>query len=417
MKNKGFSLVELSIAIVIVGILIAMGMKMLVPLVERTKRSATRETVDAAVEAVIGFAETNGRLPSDLEFPGLVRNSKDVWGNDLIYLHDVNLEVADSVCARNTTDISLRTCGDSGCSSYETTSDIAFLVLSAGSNQNVQTDTATVPVKVYTLGLSGIDDYASGLNRAEAYDDIVERVVLSELRVKAGCLGSLLNILTLEIPSGFVLSNYMTNIFASGGVPWADDNASPGDDDGSVNPPPDYRWCVTGTLPIGLSYVCNGSLAVSVSCAWDADTDTETGTWQQCTSLEISSGTDGPTEDGAFNLPVFVRDNADNTAQRTFGLSISQVVGLHICQDYRVWNNDSTSRYFVNGGGCYQIATGGEITTVSTGGLLQNGEVIVRHTGGGCGGSDTAINYNQAIFADNNSDCCINHDQSDKTCP
>ncbi|MDO8281796.1 MAG: prepilin-type N-terminal cleavage/methylation domain-containing protein [Thermodesulfovibrionia bacterium] len=410
-RNKGFSLVELSIAIVIVGILIAMGMKMLIPLVERTKRAATREAVDAAVAAVIGFAETNNRLPSDLEFPGVVRNSKDVWGKDLIYLHDINLEVADSVCARNTTGISLKTCASSGCATpVDTTGDVAFLVLSGGANQNVQTNTGVSPVKVYNMGLPGIDDYAAVLNRPEAYDDIVERVVLPELRVKTGCLGSLLNILTIEIPSGFVLSDYITNIFASGGVAWDDSVATPGDTDTAD----DYRWCVTGTLPIGLSYVCNGTLAVSASCAWDAATATETGTWQQCTHLEISGA---PTEDGAFSLPVFVRDNADNTAQRTFGMSISQVVGLHICTDYRVWNQESASRYFVNGGGCYDIATGGEITTVATGGLLQNGEVIVRHTGGGCGGSDASINYNQAIFADNNADCCVNHDQSDKTCP
>lgn len=410
MKNKGFSLVELSIAIVIVGLLIAMGMKMLVPLIERTKRASTRETVDAAVEAVIGFAETNNRLPSASEFPGVVRNFKDVWGNDLIYLYDANLGNDDTICASNTTGISLKTCADSGCGTFDTTGDIAFLVLSGGANQNVQTNTASIPVKVYNMGLPGIDDYTTGLNRAEAYDDIVERVVLPELRIKAGCSGSLLNILTLEVPSGFVLSNYITNIFANGGVPWDYTVASPGDGDTAD----DYRWCVTGTLPVGLSYECNGALAVSASCEWDADTDTETGTWQQCTSLEISGA---PYDDGAFSLPIFARDNADNTAQRTFGMSISQVVGLHICTDYRVWNQESASRYYVNGGGCYQIATGDEITTVATGGLLQNGEVIVRHTGGGCGGSDTAINYNQAIFADNNADCCVNHDQSDKTCP
>lgn len=411
MKNKGFSLIELSIAIVIVGLLIAMGMKMLVPLVERTKRAATREAVAAAVEAVIGFAETNNRLPSNLEFPGVVRNSKDVWGENLVYLHDINLEVADSVCARNTTGLSLETCDNLGCATpVDTTGDIAFLVLSGGANQNIQTNTTAATVKVYSMGLLGIDDDALGVNRPEAYDDILERVVLPELRVKAGCFGSLLNIMTLEIPSGFVLSTYTAKIFAGGGIPWDHTVASPGDGDTSD----DYRWCVTQALPIGLSYKCNGTLAVSASCAWDPDTATETGTWGQCTGVEI---TGAPTEDGAFNLPVFVRDTADNTAQRTFGLSVSQVVGLHICTDYRVWNNESTSRYFVNGGSCYQIATGAEITTAATGGMLQNGEVIVRYQSVGCGGSDASINYNEAIFADNNADCCVNHDQSDKTCP
>jgi prepilin-type N-terminal cleavage/methylation domain-containing protein len=409
MRSKGFSLVEMAIVMVLFGILFVIGSKLTGPLVDTFKRNQTIKTVDAAIEAVVGFAEVNNRIPAVSEFPDVVRNSSDIWGNDLTYLPDSDLTAADSVCERSNTGITLQSCGDVVCTTpVDTTDNIAFIVLSGGSNQNVQTETSSSPVKVYTLGLTGIDDFTTDLNRPEPYDDILKWVVLPELRVRSGCMGSPLKILTMELPSGFMLSTYSSNIFADGGVPWDDTVASPGDSDSD----PDYRWCVTEDTPAGLDYECNGTLAVSADCDWDGAT--ETGTWQYCTSLEISGE---PTEDGAFSLPVFVRDNADNVAQRTFGMSISLTIGLNICDTYRVWNKSGSSEYFDNHGGCYSISSGDEITDAATGGELGNDDVIERHSAGGCSSQEAAISYFQSIFADNNADCCVNFDQSDRTCP
>ncbi len=402
MKVKGFSLVELAIVMVLFGLLFAIGARLTSPLVDRFKRNETRDLVDSVVESVIGFASVNGHLPTTAEFSNIVSQPKDIWGNDLIYMPDPDFTVADSLCVRNSTSLVVETCGSAVCAVPEdTANNVAFIVVSSGPNLNLQTDTTGTTIKVYEIDLFGVDDYTTGLNRPEPYKDIVQWVVLPELRVKAGCSGALLKILNIEIPSGFVLSTYTTDIFADGGVLFADGVDIDSDDD--------YEWCVTGTLPTGLSYECNGSLSASAACSLS------TGTWQQCTALEIS-GTS--TEAGVFNVPIYVRDDADNLANRTFGLSISQVIGLHICEEYRVWNDTGNKNDFEMDGGCFDILDAAEIT-IDGSRVLQNGEDIIQHStsNGSCGGGTYTLNYNEAIFSDNNTDCCIEISGDDKTCP
>ncbi|MBI4825033.1 MAG: prepilin-type N-terminal cleavage/methylation domain-containing protein [Nitrospirae bacterium] len=402
MRSKGFSLVELAIVLVLFGLLFAIGVKMTGPLIERLKRSEGNDVVDAAIESVMGYASINGRLPTVAEFPLAVSIPKDPWGNALIYKPDADLVLAGGICARNSTALTVETCGSATCGTPEDTAqNVAFIVVSSGANLNRQTNTTVNTIRVYSPDTVGVDDYIPGMNRPEAYKDIVKWVVLPELRVKAGCSGSPMKILNVDIPSGFLLSTYSTDIFAAGGVLFAD-GADSGSDD-------DYEWCVTGTLPTGLSYDCNGNLAVSAACGLS------TGTWQQCTSLRIS-GT--PTQEGVFSLPVHARDDTGNLARRTFGLSISQVMGLHICEEYRAWNDTGNQNDFEMDGGCFAINDGAEIT-VDGSRVLQNGESIVQHStsNGSCGGAASILNYNEAIFSDNNADCCIDVSGTDKTCP
>ncbi|MBI4843513.1 MAG: prepilin-type N-terminal cleavage/methylation domain-containing protein [Nitrospirae bacterium] len=411
-KKRGFTLVELAVVIVIIGLLVTIGVKLLTPLVERTKRSDTNETLDAAVEAIIGYAEVNNRLPSVSEFATVVRNPKDIWGNELVYLPDTDLTADDSVCARNSTEITLRKCNNAACSDIESTSDdVAFIIVSAGPNMNIQTDlTTALPATfdIYQQDLLGIDDYASGINRDEPYKDIVRWVVLPELRVRAGCFGSPLKILTLEIPSGYVLTTYSSSIFADEGVPFAD---GPDVDIDPLNPDPDYQWCVTTSAPAGLAYECDGVLAVSASCSIVP----AAGTWRQCTSLEIT-GT--PTAAGAFSLPVYAKDDADNIATRTFGISMSQISGLNVCSSYRVWNSSgSTKDFYINAACVDNVASAAEITTALTNELGNTATLDQYDNSGTCATLENGLSYLQAIFADNNADCCVNFDQTDKTCP
>ena len=59
----GFTLAELAIALVIVGLLLASAMIPLSAQVELRNVSETRRTLDQIKDAVIGFAQENGRLP------------------------------------------------------------------------------------------------------------------------------------------------------------------------------------------------------------------------------------------------------------------------------------------------------------------------------------------------------------------
>ncbi len=422
-ENKGFSLVELAIVIVIVGLIVTIGFKLVAPLVERTKRTAANETINAALESIIGFAEVNGRLPEEIddpddpdEFPNTVRNFTDTWGKDFIYIPEPNLTDDDSICARNNTSLSVE-------SPAGTAGDVAFVLVSSGPNLNIQTDfTKTDPdsIVVYGQGVIGIDDYATGLHREEPYQDIVKWMVLPELRVRAGCFGSPLKILTVEIPSAFVLTDYDADIFAVEGIPWDDTSTGP-PTTSDVDVEDDYEWCVMDDAPSGLEWLCNGTLIKSPSCTFDGTGPTED--WNTCTSLNLFGI---PDADGTSSLDVFVRDDADNITSRTFGISISEVGGLSIFETYRVWNTggstkDFEGKHLLAATACENISDGDEITALT--GLLASGSTIEKFdSGSSCGtGGGELMNYIHAIFADNNQDGCVAFHSSstfnDYTCP
>jgi prepilin-type N-terminal cleavage/methylation domain-containing protein len=53
-SNKGVTIIELAVVLVILGILVGIGASMMGSLTKRAKLTETRETVNAAVDAVTG---------------------------------------------------------------------------------------------------------------------------------------------------------------------------------------------------------------------------------------------------------------------------------------------------------------------------------------------------------------------------
>lgn len=62
-EKKGFTLVEIAIVMVIIGLLIGMGANMIGPLTKRAKLNESREDMNKAKEAVVSYSMTHGRLP------------------------------------------------------------------------------------------------------------------------------------------------------------------------------------------------------------------------------------------------------------------------------------------------------------------------------------------------------------------
>ncbi|MFQ5736715.1 MAG: type II secretion system protein [Thermodesulfobacteriota bacterium] len=309
--DRGFTLVELAVVLVIVGMLITIGAGLIGPLVKSAKYNETKETLTGALDSVTGFGTVNNRVPTTAEFPSAVRVPKDAWGAMLIYIPEANLvdTTAGGICGRKTTSITVLLCPDAACASPTATiTDVAFVVLSGGENKNIQTASAAGTVKVYDPDIPGVDDYTADMNRAEAYDDIVKWLTLNELRIKAGCVGTQLKVLNNEMPSGTVGTAYSAEAYSDGGVPYASGGK--------------YGWCVQGSLPSGISIKPN---TTSADCAALAE-----GSWGRRDSLAFSGK---PKASGSFNITIFSRDNNDssssndNVAQKSLVLTINPAAG------------------------------------------------------------------------------------------
>lgn len=327
---RGFTLIEMAIVLVIIGLLIGMGASMIGPLTKRAKTTEIKEMLNADVESVIGFAVKNNRLPARGEFSYIFNTSgnsvakytNDAWGRPIEYFVDIALtnqpqDPSEGICGRSLTNSVV--CFDANCTNQ--IQNVAFLVVSGGENFNVQTGPLTgspcpsgkTCYRVYPQDTKDVDDYsrppnpASGdpgdPNRLEPYyDDIVKWVTLDELRIEIGCQGAQLKILNNELPYGYKNNPYDATVYAEGGVPFTSGGK--------------YNWCVQGNLPSGLSLT--PSVVPTTNCSSAPGTS-----WGQGDALQIS-GT--PSSLGAYSLTFFVRDNQgpnNNIAQKTLVLTIN----------------------------------------------------------------------------------------------
>jgi len=247
-KNKGLTLVEIAIVLVILGLLVALGASLIGPLTKRAKLTETKEAVKQAREAVLGYAVKYGYLPATLDDAGA--RKLDVWGKDLKY-YPAN-EILGStkyVCAVNSTSYELRECVDTQCSTYNTKSNIAFVVYSTGEDADGACTGTNSPFYVREQGMP----YSSPCtynptNPQYYYDDVVAYVSLDEIRDLVGC--PKFRITTEFLHYGYQGSQYGAQLSVTGGFP-------------------NYTWNVTG-LPSGLSLLTSGNCnydSVSLPCS------------------------------------------------------------------------------------------------------------------------------------------------------
>lgn len=189
--SKGFTLIELAIILVVIGILIALGAGLVGILTKQAKLRESREIVKAAREAVIGYAVKNKRLPTVAEFFQIVRD-KDAWGNNLFPYPDPSL-ISGDICCSPATGFQVNDRGT-------LKTDVAFIVFSLG--ENGTNNTGTTPP--FT-----IQEYS------DTYDDIVQYISLSELREALAC--SSIEIKTTNLPEGIEDTTYTAQLQGFGG--------------------------------------------------------------------------------------------------------------------------------------------------------------------------------------------------------
>lgn len=370
-NNKGFSLIELSIVLVIMGILISFGTSMIAPLTKRVKYTETKEVVNAAVESIISFAAANNRIPTTSEFQSIVRTTRDAWAKDLYYIPDVNLDDlnAGGVCGRKTTGITVRICTNALCTSYNDISNVAFVIISGSENYNIQTNNVSGRVTVWQTGTIDIDNYTTDMNRPETFDDLIKWITLDELRTKAGCQGPQLSILNNELPPGMQNNAYgPVTIFATGGV-------------GSST----YQWSRQQSASTGLTFNPN----------------TLYPTYGTATTLTIS-GT--PTAFGSFSITFWVTDGDGNTTNKTLNLSIT-----NYCPSITVRNSTGSNRsYRIDNIGATCVVWNNGNTTTS----IPDGTLFFVYSSNACSGTEcpqtaTGITYAFLKSRDANGDCRV----------
>jgi prepilin-type N-terminal cleavage/methylation domain-containing protein len=408
-NNKGFSLIELAMVMVIIGLLIGLGAGMVGSLTKRTKVIGSRELVDAAVDSIISYGVSHNKLPGTGEFATVVRSPNDAWQKPLYYDVDSNLTGTSGLCGM-TTGLTVKVCPDTTCNTpISTTNNVAFLVVSGNENYNIQTNNNSGTIQVYEMDVN-VDDYTSDMNRVEPNDDIVKWITLGELQTQGGCEASnyQLRILNNELPYGYENADYDATIYADGGEPFSSGGK--------------YKWCREESMSTGLTF---SPSTLNADCLGLAE-----GSWSSQADALVISG--APTAPGSFNLTFYVRDNYDasssndNIAQKSFVLTIN-ALEPEPCVGYRVWNSNGYEQDFKVDGYCNGINAGSEITSTGSNRLLNLGEIIGRYaSGGGWGGwggscqSDDLreqMSYNEARNADNDRDCCVYFNETDRSCP
>ncbi len=206
-RNRGVTLIELAIVLIVIGVLLGLGAGIVGILTKKNKYMESKEIVSANLEGISGFVTVSGRLPAtETELLGSIRSARDSYGKFIMYIYSSNLAGSSSaICNETSTNITIKSgCRDTACTSFEQQIDnIAYLVVSGNGNYNLQTwnssltsvtsstviiGRADIPLtlNIYTYGLE-VDDYMADVLRTEPYDDIVKWVSLYELKVKAGC--------------------------------------------------------------------------------------------------------------------------------------------------------------------------------------------------------------------------------------
>lgn len=325
MRNiKAFSLLEMALVMVIIGVLLSGGITLFNIFYKKSKISQAEELVDSVYESLIASASRSLCLdvPSDANekaanlLPPNIQQRQDPFLKYIRYFYAPELNGSDpakcsknntinNICGRKYVNFAIEICKDESCSSKEVVDNVAFVIISGGWNKNVQVD---YPVNIdvdrgTTVTVQGLRihfNYANNKdgyfyssqpyddpNRPEEFDDIVKYVKLEQLQAKIQCENAKLKITTDNLPPAHQNMDYTATIDADGGIPFITGGK--------------YKWSVQNTtLPAEFS--------LSPSSGNQADKFLITKTSSTCP--------------GNYSIQVGVEDSDGNKVSKTFSLVV-----------------------------------------------------------------------------------------------
>ncbi|WP_462325602.1 type II secretion system protein [Desulfoplanes sp.] len=184
MKNdtKGFTLIEMAIVLVVMGLIVGTIVPLLVTQSKTARLKEARDILRTARDEIIGYAYQYGCLPNSTD---LISTRKDPWGKEIFYRAAYNGTGESLICTSHSND----PCEEVICNSSNTTltiggdesyNNVAFVVASGGPNHNKQFDwdfndaTKVGQLTTYAFGKK-IDSYGEDFDRSsDEYDDLVE---------------------------------------------------------------------------------------------------------------------------------------------------------------------------------------------------------------------------------------------------
>ncbi|MCL0041025.1 type II secretion system GspH family protein [Thermodesulfovibrionales bacterium] len=82
--QSGFTLIELAIVLVVIGLLISIGVGLIGPMTKKAMHIESEEVVNAAVESIISYGAMRNHLPDAIK--EIARDTRDAWGRELHYI-------------------------------------------------------------------------------------------------------------------------------------------------------------------------------------------------------------------------------------------------------------------------------------------------------------------------------------------
>ncbi len=185
MNKRGFSLIEMAMVLIIIGLIVGTIFPLIVSQIKKEKLSSGREVVNTARDEIIGYAISHFQdgytcLPPTTNStykPLEIAHTQDPWGRDLKYYPALNATGEGTNCfnvCNYSTDSNITAVSLSGAISA---SDLAFVVASSGDDHKFQIIDTNYP------GTGEIEV-------PEENSDLIDYVTLSYLASKVNCASS-----------------------------------------------------------------------------------------------------------------------------------------------------------------------------------------------------------------------------------
>jgi prepilin-type N-terminal cleavage/methylation domain-containing protein len=166
-RHQGFTLVEIAVVLVIMGLMAALILPAIFQTIERSRLERGRDGIEALKNEVVGHVVTTKNLPVNLNnFSGRL----DQWGRDVRYYQGVS----GNICAATTTVVELNKDG-------QIITGIAFIIVSSGQNMNFETTPVpppSLPATSYVVTYHARGIPVGGFES----DDIIAYVSLNALK-------------------------------------------------------------------------------------------------------------------------------------------------------------------------------------------------------------------------------------------